>query len=188
MADPRDPLLALLDRHASSRLLLSDEAEGLARMQAFVRTREACFERSHLDGHVTGSAWIVDAAEEQVILLHHKKLGLWLQPGGHADGVTDVARVASTEAAEETGIEGLELVSPEIFDVDVHAIPARKGDPAHFHYDVRFAFRAPEGAQPVVSEESHAVAWVPRDRVPQLTTDRSVLRMLDKQARVGLVP
>ena len=74
----------------------------------------------------------------------------------------------------------LEALSPEIFDVDVHEIPARKGEPAHLHYDVRFALVAPAGAEFVVSEESHDLAWVPRAEVAHYNTDDSVLRMAAK--------
>jgi 8-oxo-dGTP pyrophosphatase MutT (NUDIX family) len=178
--DPRRPLLERLERHRASPFFVPEERESLERLVAFVAARPRCFERASLDGHVTGSAWVVDADGGRVILLHHKKLGLWLQPGGHADGDPDVARVARAEAVEETGIFALEPLGDGIFDVDVHAIPARRHEPAHFHYDVRFAFRAPAGAQPVLSEESHEVAWVPLDRVPAYTRDRSVLRMLAK--------
>lgn len=178
--DERRDLLERLERHAESALFVPEEQESLHRIRAFVRSQPSCFFRGSVLGHVTGSAWVVDHPGERVLLLHHRKLGLWLQPGGHADGDPDVARVAAREALEETGIEGLELVSPDPFDVDVHAIPARRGEGAHFHYDVRFLFRAPRGALPQTSEESHAVAWLELARVPAYTRDSSVLRMLSK--------
>lgn len=183
MSDLRGPLLALLDAHAESPRLVSQEVESFRRLRTFVKSTERCFERQHLAGHVTGSAWILDARDAHVVLLHHKKLGLWLQPGGHADGDPDVFRVALKEAEEETGLFDLAPIHQGIFDVDVHAIPARpaKGsrgaEPAHFHYDVRFAFRAPEGASLTLSDESHAVRWVAREDVPRFTRDASVRRM-----------
>lgn len=189
-SDARAPLLEALHRHRTSVAFTADEAESLDRLVAFVRTVPSCFERAERRGHVTGSAWVVDADDARAILLHHRKLGIWLQPGGHADGVADVAQVALEEAREETGIQGLVLASPGVFDVDVHAIPARPGpggDGAHFHFDVRYLFRAPAGAQPVVSEESHAVRWMTPEEVTRYASDRSVRRMLDKWTR-GVVP
>ena len=79
----------------------------------------------------------------------------------------------------------LRLLSPAIYDVDVHEIPARPGEPAHHHYDVRFAFVAPPGAEPVCSEESHAVAWIPLDELDRYGADDSVKRLA---AKTGTLP
>lgn len=115
-------------------------------------------ERGLQIGHLTGSAWLVDADGARVLLTHHRKLNRWLQLGGHADGDVDLARVALREAEEESGLRGL-VVEPDVFDLDRHEIPARPGEPAHWHYDVRFVVHATGGKDFVVSEESHALAW-----------------------------
>ena len=83
-----------------------------------------CFERNCEFGHITGSAWLVDPDEKNVLLTHHKKLKKWLQLGGHSDGVKDVLAVATREAVEESGLEVVAL-NTEIFDIDVHKIPER---------------------------------------------------------------
>jgi len=176
----RAPLLELLARYREGPRITEQERAPLDRLEAFVRREPACFERSTVEGHITGSAWILSHDGAACLLTHHKKLGLWLQPGGHADGDADVLAVALREGREESGIAELEALSPEIFDVDVHEIPARKGEPAHLHYDVRFALVAPAGAEFVVSEESHDLAWVPRAEVAHYNTDDSVLRMAAK--------
>ena len=176
----RKPLLDALARYAASGRMTDEEREDHERLTRFVESTPSCFERTHSAGHVTGSAWILNHDRSATLLTHHKKLGMWLQPGGHADGDPDVRQVALREAIEESGIPDLALVSDEIFDLDVHAIPARKTEPAHFHYDVRFLIQAPPDAQEVVSEESHALAWVPRGDVHTYDTDESVLRMVRK--------
>lgn len=176
----RAPLLTLLARYADSPLCTDRERPELARLVDFVEREPACFERATIEGHITGSAWILDADRAACLLTHHKKLGLWLQPGGHADGEADVLAVALREGREESGIPGLEPLSREVFDVDVHEIPARKGEPAHLHFDVRFALVAPPGARYVVSDESHDLAWVPRTAVQTYNTDDSVLRLAAK--------
>ncbi|MCC7384440.1 MAG: NUDIX hydrolase [Deltaproteobacteria bacterium] len=176
----RRPLLALLEAHQRRTELADGERRSLERLIAFVGREPRCFERTCLEGHVTGSAWILDRARQRVLLTHHKKLDLWLQPGGHCDGDPDVLRVALREAEEESGIAGLEPLSRAIFDVDVHAIPARQAEAAHSHFDVRFALIAPDGACFVVSEESHALAWVARDELERYSTDDSVRRMATK--------
>jgi 8-oxo-dGTP pyrophosphatase MutT (NUDIX family) len=180
-------LLSALERYGESPLLTEEERPSLARLLAFVRDEPRCFERSLAGGHVTGSAWILDAARQRCLLTHHKKLGLWLQLGGHADGDPDVLRVALREATEESGIEGLRPLLDEIFDVDIHPIPANPREAAHEHFDVRFALVAPPGAVLRVSEESHALAWVERGALAGYGCDRSVLRMAAKWAP-GLPP
>jgi 8-oxo-dGTP pyrophosphatase MutT (NUDIX family) len=174
----RRPLLELLDRHRARAI--ESERSSLERLIAFVERRPDCFQRELLEGHVTGSAWILDHERRRCLLTHHKKLGLWLQCGGHADGDPDVLQVALREAREESGIEGIEPLSTEIFDVDVHRIPAKGPEPEHFHYDVRFAVIAPRGATFVVSDESHALAWVEREEIERYHNDASVRRMADK--------
>ena len=159
------------------------ESKMLARVSAFVHEHEDCFERSLLVGHVTGSAWIVDEERESALLIHHAKLGKWLQPGGHCDGDSDVLRVAMREAEEETGVTRIvPLLDGAIFDVDAHDIPARKNAPAHVHYDIRYAFEAKRSAPLQISAESKELRWVALGRIGELNTDESVLRMVGKTA------
>jgi 8-oxo-dGTP pyrophosphatase MutT (NUDIX family) len=139
-----------------------------------------CCERSCVPGHFTGSAWVVSADGERALLMHHRKLGIWVQPGGHADGDGDLAAVALREAEEETGLTGLRIEGG-VFDLDRHLIPPRGSDPAHFHYDVRFVVRAGANEAFVINEESHALAWRPvRDIAADPHADESVRRMAQK--------
>lgn len=149
-------------------------------MTEFVVANRECFERSLLAGHVTGSAWVVSDDGSCVVLLHHGKLGRWLQPGGHADGDPDVARVAWREAREETSLRSLRLDRPEIFDVDVHEIPERGSEPAHLHYDVRFLFRADLAETPIPSNESRDVRWLALADARLIAPEVSIERMIRK--------
>lgn len=144
-----------------------------------IDARADCFERSCWAGHVTGSAWIVDASGNDVLLTHHRKLGLWVQLGGHSDGDPDTLAVARREAEEESGLE-VSPLSPDIFDLDIHAIPARKNEPEHLHFDVRYAFVARSGRAYRVSDESHDLAWVPVRRLRAYSGEDSMLRMARK--------
>jgi 8-oxo-dGTP pyrophosphatase MutT (NUDIX family) len=180
-ADGRARLVDELDAYVPAT---PREHAMLAQLRAFVAGNTACFERTWPAGHVTGSAWIVDRAGHFVLLTHHRKLGRWLQPGGHADGDPDVRSVALREALEESGLRALEPASRTIFDLDVHAIPARVGEPAHLHYDVRFAFFGDPNEAPVASAESHAVAWIPLAEIEQFEIDESVRRLVAKTARL----
>ncbi len=175
MPDDFSPLLARLDAYASR---WPHEAALARTFSAFLHSDPAVFERCFLAGHFTGSAWLVSADGQRVLLMHHRKLGRWLQPGGHADGDVDLARVALREAHEETGVQDLQ-VEREIFDIDRHRIPARGNELEHWHYDVRYVVRAGADERFVVNEESHALAWRP---VVELATDANVDASLRRMA------
>ena len=149
------------------------------RMMDFLLRELGCFERRTLEGHFTGSAWIVHPTRNEVLLTHHRKLNMWLQLGGHADGVENLLEVALTEAKEESGIQGFDVIESSIFDVDIHVIPARKSDPEHLHYDVRYILRA-KADQYIISDESHDLAWVAVNDIASLTHEESMLRMAQK--------
>jgi 8-oxo-dGTP pyrophosphatase MutT (NUDIX family) len=156
------------------------ESDMVARLTAFVDRHQRCFERELAIGHVTASAWIVDESRTFALLTHHRKLGRWLQLGGHADGDDDVRRVAMREAREESGLTAIRFAGTSIYDVDVHAIPARPGEPAHEHYDIRFALIADCAAPLIVSDESHELAWLPIASLDTAGVDESVRRLARK--------
>ncbi|MFO0659395.1 MAG: NUDIX domain-containing protein [Polyangiaceae bacterium] len=164
------------------------EAASLSRIIAHVEAGGELFARDRWDGHLTASAFIIDSTREHVLLLLHKKLGKWLQPGGHGDpGERDPLVVAKREALEETSLQGLELASwaPQPFDVDVHEIPARKDEPQHQHLDIRYLFVAPPGVSPVLDpNESQGWAWVSLKGDSRYPSDHSVERACAKIMRL----
>lgn len=155
------------------------EGETLRLFYDFLASSCDVFERQHRVGHFTGSAWLVSADGERVLLTHHRKLNRWLQLGGHADGDSNLARVALREAEEESGLTGL-VVDSAIFDLDRHRIPAYGAEPEHWHYDVRFIVRTTHTETFVVNEESHALAWRLISDIARDATDESVKRMAKK--------
>jgi 8-oxo-dGTP pyrophosphatase MutT (NUDIX family) len=172
-------------RRALAAHACGDEKERKDRdaIVALLDRGERAFSRSELEpGHLTGSAFVLDAREERLLLIHHRKLDRWLQPGGHAEpGELDPLATALREAREETGIEGLLLHprAPRPFDLDVHLIPARQ-EPAHLHHDVRYLLVAPEGARPVPSAESRAVEWRPLEGACGPESDAAFRRAVGK--------
>ncbi|MEL6429820.1 MAG: NUDIX hydrolase [Planctomycetota bacterium] len=163
---------------ADARSLGPEALRHRAAIRAFLAARGAiALTRASLDGHLTASCLLWSAARDAVLLHHHKKLDLWLQFGGHCDGEGDLGAVALRETIEESGIEPT-WISPAPVDFDVHGIPARPGEPAHDHLDVRYLAVAPPGAAFVTSDESHALAWVPPDEVEARGADASLLRLL----------
>lgn len=146
----------------------------------FVEQQEDCFERSLEIGHITGSAWLISQDGTKVLLMHHSKLNMWVQLGGHCDGDHDVLRVALKEAQEESGIEEIVPVDGKIFDIDIHLIPANSREKEHYHYDVRFALQVTSDQQIVQNSESKELRWIGKDRNELPTDSRSVVRMFDK--------
>ncbi len=179
----RQPLLSLLQKYRADHLAERDCADQFI---DFVERNPDCFQRSLEEGHITGSGWIVDQSGTKTLLTHHRKLDLWLQPGGHADGESDIRGVALKECEEETALPSLRAVTDQIFDIDIHGIPARKEDPAHFHYDVRFLFQNDGDDDYIVSEESHDLAWVEMGKIEDYTLEWSMRRMRDKALRILL--
>ncbi len=170
----RKKLLDLLEKH-----IPFDAVEQQMRIETveFVKSNPNCFERELLAGHVTGSAWIIDKSRASVLLIHHRKLNRWFQPGGHCDGDADVLNVAMKEANEETGLIDIQALSSEIFDIDVHEIPARKDVPAHFHYDIRFLLEANKDEKLIISDESNDLAWVEISKLVEYNNSDSIMRM-----------
>lgn len=177
----RKPLLALLDRyegrHPSERMCVE-------RIRELVRKHADCFDRGCLPGHITASAWILSPDRQRFLLTHHRKLGRWLQLGGHADGDPDVFAVAQREAREESGLDAFEPLDDLPIDVDVHRIPARPGEPAHEHHDIRFLLVAVSDREVVVSDESHALSWFEWDVLESDFQEESLLRMARKARQV----
>lgn len=178
--------LGASDRLAVARVAVAGALPGgpeheanRAQILAFVDAHPDALHRSCLEGHLTGSAAVVDPASGRLLLLFHAKVQRWLQPGGHADGDANLAAVARREAEEETGIAELAVVTPAI-DLDVHLFHNAAGtEPDHLHLDVRHLVVAPAGAVPRGNHESERLAWVERADLTSYDVDAGTIRMAD---------
>jgi len=151
------------------------------KMLNFFDNHDGCFEKDNLPGHFTGSAWVISPDKNKILMTHHKKLNMWLQLGGHADGEKDLKSVALKEAKEESGFNNFSILSEEIFDLDIHKIEPMNEEPEHLHYDVRFLLEAdPNEQNIIISEESHDVKWIHLDDVLEYNSEESISRMVKK--------
>lgn len=183
----RRPLIALLEAHRPT-----DDAERAdrARMLDLAARLADPFSRAQPEAHFTGSAVVVDPAGARVVLLHHARLGRWLQPGGHADPGDGGAMSATAlrEAREETSCDvALHPAAPGPIDLDVHVIPARKQEPEHLHLDVRFLVTARDAAALAHDpRESFGARWLGWEEAIERVDDAALRRLLTKaRALVG---
>ncbi|MFC3277576.1 NUDIX hydrolase [Xanthomonas fragariae] len=170
---------------AAYRVRWPDEAELAEQFAQLLDDATDPFVRERVEGHFTGSAWLVSADGTRTLLTHHRKLQRklqrWLQPGGHADGDRDLAQVALREAEEESGLNGLRLLDADIFDLDRHWIPAHGEVAGHWHYDARYVVVAGADEEFEVSEESLALAWRPiAELLAEPALDPSMRRLAEK--------
>ncbi len=153
-------------RQALADWVAPDPAQESLRRSFLARLDEgpSALRREGRPSHLTASGVVVDASRTGVLLVLHRKIGLWLQPGGHLeDGDTSLAGAALRESVEETGVPDLRLASSTPVHLDRHAAPCG----AEHHLDVRFLVVARDGAVPQVSEESLDVRWFPLDALPE---------------------
>ena len=179
MSQPIQALPLLAAQLADYQRRWPEEASTVQAFADLLQDPDDPFLRERLAGHFTSGAWLVSADGQRILMTHHRKLGRWLQLGGHADGDSDMARVALKEAQEESGLPDLSVEHDAIFDLDRHWIPERKEVPGHWHYDVRYVVRAGADENYVVSEESLELAWRLISDVAQ-DADESMSRMARK--------
>ncbi|MEE8498019.1 MAG: NUDIX hydrolase [Acidimicrobiia bacterium] len=175
---PRSDLLRLLAAYQPTD---KDEQRYRLEMLDLAAVAHDPFDRFQYEpGHFTASGFVIHPAGDRVLLIHHAKIGAWLQPGGHIDpGDPSPLAAATREIAEETGVAALTPVTEAIADIDIHFFPGRGDQPEHRHFDIRFAFVATR-ADLASNHEVLEARWVGLDEIGGLNPDRSVMRPVAK--------
>jgi 8-oxo-dGTP pyrophosphatase MutT (NUDIX family) len=179
----REPLLHMLQDYSTSYEV---EEEFVSRTIQFVQKNKDCFKRELQEGHITAGALVTDKARDHILLNHHKKLNMWVQFGGHADGDPDVVAVAKKEIFEESGLADVHFYENEekIFDVDIHQFPEHKGVPAHLHYEIRFLLIANKDEEYVISHESNDLKWIKLADLSKYNQEEGLKRMVEKLSKL----
>jgi 8-oxo-dGTP pyrophosphatase MutT (NUDIX family) len=174
---PSQNLTLLLNHH---RPFDAQEKSHITETLKFLTTSKDPLDRNDfLPGHAVASALLTDPPRRHVMLVMHAKLKRWLQPGGHAEpGETDLLHVACREVAEEVGVQ-LDPEKGKFCDIDIHVVPARKGDPQHLHYDFRFLFEIPV-AQTFPASDALEAKWFTLETAEKLELDSGLRRLIEK--------
>jgi 8-oxo-dGTP pyrophosphatase MutT (NUDIX family) len=164
-----------------------DEQEALHRdaLLDLLRTSPQPYWRRHfVPGHVTASCFVLDP-DGRLLLHHHRRLNRWLQMGGHLEAGEEPLDAALREAAEESGLRDLRLLSEGIADLDVHIIPEGKGEPEHRHFDVRYIAQTASPHSIVLdAQESRELMWFDLDRAAAMMSGEESLRVIQKIRRL----
>ena len=168
----------LLDNYNST---YSEEIFCKEKMIELITTCDDCFLRSCRVGHFTSSAFLLNKNMTHVCLMHHAKLDKWLQLGGHCDGDYNILNVAIKEAQEESGILKIKPLINGIFDLDIHLIPVRLNEEAHYHFDIRFLLHTYDDDTLIKNHESKELKWVEKT---SKNIPISVSRMFEKWNKI----
>lgn len=177
----RNILIELLKNYNSD---YKDELTYRDQIVDFLNNNPIFLGKKNPAGHITSSSWIISKDRKKVLLTHHNKLDKWLQLGGHTEENESIWEGAMREAQEESGLCDISFLSKDIFDIDVHLIPARKDEREHYHYDIRFIFEADADAEFVVSNESKDLKWISLLDVKNYSQQWSILRMVEKTQKL----
>lgn len=153
---PRGGVVAHLVAELRARTPIDErEAASIERTLAELARLSAPFDATADPVHVTGSALIV--GRRGIVLLKHRRLGIWVQPGGHVDPGETPWAAAAREASEETGLDVVAVgagADPPLVHVDVH-----DGGRGHTHLDLRYLFDGGDADPAPPPEESQDVEW-----------------------------
>lgn len=154
-----------------------------AAMLRFLSANDDCLDRSSLTAHFTASAWIINEAENKVLMVYHNIYDSWSWTGGHADGEADLAGVALREAVEETGAERIDFVSREPISLEIITVDGheKRGAyvPSHLHLNLTYLLKAEEGQSLTVkTDENSGVRWIEADRLAEFVSEPWMLERI----------
>lgn len=167
-----------------------EEAEKLA-FANFLKKNDDAYYRTNSIAHITASSWIVNEDFTKVLMCYHNIYKSWSWTGGHADGEKDLKAVAIREAKEETGIENIETITPDFYDVEVIPVPAhRKRGFAvgnHLHLNVTYLLKANErDILKVKEDENTKVAWIDFDKLDEMVEEKDMLPLYHRLHKKAL--
>ena len=150
------------------------------RVLKFLREEINLFGRDSKIGHITCSSWVLNYERTHALLVYHRHLNRWIQPGGHVEPFEKPRQGALREAMEESGISDLRLLDQKLFHVSIMNFPKGKDGPSHLHFDLRYLIQAPKAASLSAPEEVGGAKWVPLNRLEEYSEEETILMMAEK--------
>lgn len=171
--------IGLLEEVANYIDLYTNEADP-QRVLKFLQEESNLFGRDSKAGHITCSSWVLDYERTHALLVYHRHLNRWIQPGGHIEPYETPQQGALREAMEESGISGLKLLDQRLFHINIMNFPAGKDGPSHLHFDLRYLIQAPKEAILSAPKEVGGAKWIPLNRLEEYSEEETILMMAKK--------
>lgn len=143
--------------------------------------------------HYTSTVFLItEDPPRRVLLLHHKKFGMWMPPGGHQENEENAYEAAIREVKEETGVDISEyLPPPQPLDDRVVSLPlprhvleeridARSDQPEHYHLDFVYLVSVPHQKVNHQEAESHSIGWFTEHEIKELPIFNNVAVLIDE--------
>ena len=142
----------------------------------YLERHDDAFLRENPVAHMTASAWVVNPARDKVLMVYHRIYDSWSWTGGHADGETDLLRVALREVTEETGVRSVRPVTEALFSLEIVNVDGheKRGEyvSSHLHLNVTYLLEA-DDTEPlrICEDENRGVAWFGLDEALAASTE-----------------
>lgn len=180
----------MMRRMLSNYLLKHPDTQNADVLRDLINGNGDLFARGQSKAHITASGWVLSKGRTHVLLILHGIHKIFLVPGGHVDPGETALQAAIREVGEEVGLYDLVVLTCDIFDLDIHRIPAnaKKNEPEHWHIDVRFAFWDDKG-QTVRLQEEECLSYKWNSVIDlAFGADTSLKRMAEKSLAMEALP
>lgn len=161
-------------------------------MLKYLNTFDDCLTRNNEFGHFTASSWAVNKERTKVLMIYHNIYQSWAWSGGHADGESDLLGTAIRELKEETGVENVTVVKPDIFSLEIVTVDGHikrgKYVSSHVHLNLTYLLEVDENEiLKIKPDENSGVKWVNLEDVEKESTEKwicaNIYRKLNDKLR-----
>lgn len=161
-------------------------------MLKYLNTFDDCLTRNNEFGHFTASSWAVNKERTKVLMIYHNIYQSWAWSGGHADGESDLLGTAIRELKEETGVENVTVVKPDIFSLEIATVDGHvkrgKYVSSHVHLNLTYLLEVDENEiLKIKPDENSGVKWVNLEDVEKESTEKwicaNIYRKLNDKLR-----
>lgn len=155
-------------------------------MLKYIDTFEDVLTRKNEIGHFTASSWAVNKERTKVIMIYHNIYKSWAWTGGHADGESDLLKVAIKELKEETGVQNVKVLKDDIFSLEIIRVDGHvkrgKYVSTHVHLNLTYLLEIDENEMlRIKKDENSGVKWVKLEDVEKQSTEEWLVQNVYKK-------